>query len=277
VNNQPNTIVAKMEARSLEIHPRAQRRVNQARLKELRENFDLDVVGAIHAVQKVIDGKVHTYVVDGQHRVKTLLALGLGEWQVTVLIHSDVTTDARAAELFLDLNHCTNVSCYSKFQNELVACHSPAVEITRLVEARGLKISTYPGDGLVRCVNALKAAYAHDSGSSLINALDCILAAWGQCAAGLDGHVIEGLAQVYATFTDAVDTPSMIRRLGQYPGGATGILGAARGMRVFRRQPVAACVAEVIVDAYNAKRTTRRLERVEYQEVRKQEARRGRA
>ena len=119
ITTNRNTRIVQMEARELEIHPHAQRKINQAKLKEMRENFDLDAVGVIHAVQQMVKGKLHTYVVDGQHRVKNLLALGLGEWLVEVVVHSDVTDDARAAQLFLELNNRASVSAYSKFQNEV--------------------------------------------------------------------------------------------------------------------------------------------------------------
>jgi hypothetical protein len=255
------TKIVQMEARELEIHPHAQRKINLAKLKAQREKFDIDAIGVIHAVQYVVKGKLRTYVVDGQHRVKNLLALGLGEWLVDVMIHLDVTDDARAAQLFLELNDRANVSAYSKFRNEVIGGLSPAVDIAKLLESRGLTISTHPGEGLVRCVHALKIAYALDEGRSLTTALDTILAAWGPAAGGLDGYVVQGIALVYAGSNGSIDRTSMVRRLGQFAGGGVGILGAARGRKAFRHQaPIADCVAEVVVDAYNVKRTTRRVE-----------------
>ncbi len=255
-----NTTLVKMEARTLEIHPYAQRRVNQQKLKEMRENFNLDSIGVIHAVRCVVDGKTYLWVVDGQHRLKNLLALGLGEWLVDVMIHENVTTTAGAARLFLELNNKATISSYSTFTNQVTAGMGAAVHIARIVKALGLSVTPNPGDGRLRCVGALTTAYEYDEGASLFAALDTILRAWGPGAAGLDGNVIQGLAQVYASFAGAVDRKAMVKRLAQFAGGALGLLATARGRKLFRKVSLPTCLAEVVVETYNVKRTTKRLE-----------------
>jgi len=249
----------KVEARSLRIHPHAQRDLVLSKLKKLRETLDLDAIGVLHGVEYEINGVTAIWIIDGQHRLRALMDHGFGEWMVEVKIHLDATDDARASELFLRLNDRSPVSPYDKFKNEMTANHPDAVGIVNVLRARGLKVSRTTGDGNVCCVNALKKLHT-DGGKTLVLTIDTILSAWGRTAAAVEGKIIEGLGMVYGRYNGSVDQQAMVKKLAKYPGGAPGLIGDAKGVMNFRRSTLSHCVAEVIIERYNSGRKAGRLE-----------------
>jgi hypothetical protein len=260
VKRTPKTKIVQIEAQQLRIHPLAQRQLVPARLRALTADMDLDAVGVFHAVEYAIDGEHGIWIIDGQHRLRALLELGLGEWVVEVKIHTDVKDNATASSLFLKLNDRSPVSPVDKFENEVRAGFGPAVAIVELLRARRLKIGRAIGDGLVCCVTALKNLYAADGGKSLGLTLDMALGSWGHKAEAVEGKLLEGLGLLLKMHGENIDLAALAKKLAKYPGGPSGLLGNAKGLRLIRRAPLARCVAEVVAETYNANRTTGRLE-----------------
>jgi len=259
--NTPKTKMVRMEAQALHVHPHAQREMRPSWLKTLTATLDLDGIGVFHAVQYEIPGRgTGPWVVDGQHRLEALMNHGFGEWVVDVKLHLDITDDAGAAALFLMLNNRKAVNPYDKFTNEVTAGNPTACGVLKLVTARGIKVTKEPGDGKVRCITALQRVYDLDGGVVLTHALDTILAAWGRSEAGLDGKIVEGLGILFKTYGDAIEHPALVKKLAKYAGGASGVLGDARGMRRHRNAPVPRCIAEVVVDLYNIGRRSGKLD-----------------
>lgn len=262
MTNKPKSVVKRMEARELLIHPIAQRKILPSKVKRLKEDFDLDAIGVIHAIQRTVDGKVRTEVIDGQHRIIALNDLDLGEWLVDVKIHLDVTDDAGACRLFLHLNDRSPVSAYDKFENEVHAGIAEAVAIVSATRKHGLKINRSGADGTIICVNALKRVYCECGAAVLDSVLQIALAAWGKSSLAVDGKFISGLALVLSRYEDVIDTPVLIRKLAKYNGGPDCLIGAGLGLRALRKASVPRCIAEVIVAAYNSGRQTHKLDPV---------------
>jgi hypothetical protein len=253
------TKVVEIEAQSLCIHPRAQRALVPRKLKKLVREFDLDAVGSIHAVQYEIDGTVAIWIIDGQHRWRALMDLGLGEWKIKVVIHLDVTTDARAHALFLKLNDRTAVSSFDKFMNGLGAGCPTEVGVERIAREHAFKITSQTADGCLACVAVLCRLYETNDGEALAATLDTIITAWGRTAAACEGKVIEGLGMVYEYYSDSIDRPALIKKLAKYPSGPSRLLGDARGLRELRKLTLPRCVAERIIDTYNSGRRVGKL------------------
>jgi len=251
-----------MEARELSIHPIAQRKVLPSKVKRLKDDFDLDAIGVIHAIQRTVDGKVRTEVIDGQHRIIALNELELGEWPVDVKIHLDVTDDAGACRLFLHLNDRAPVSAYDKFENEVHAGIVEAVAVTSLARKHGLKIARCGDDGTITCVNALKRVYCEHGAAVLDSTLQTALTAWGKSSSAVEGKVLLGLALVLSHYDGTIDTAVLIKKLAKFSGGPTRLVGAGLGLRSVRKAAVPRCIAEVIVEAYNSGRQTHKLDPV---------------
>lgn len=252
----------KMRADALAIHPYAQREHSNAHIKRIREHLDLDAIGTIHGVEYPINGKTGPWVVDGQHRILALLEEGLGEWEVNVAIHVDVKNDARASELFLSLNQRLAVGPYDKFLNEVKAGHDVAVGIVDISKVFGLSISKNSADGMLACPASLKKAYKHDGGRSLQRALAILTQAYGKKASALEGKLIEGMALVTVANNGNLDEPSLIKKLAKYPGGASALIGDAKGRMQFHRGSLVRSVAATVVDTYNSGRRSDKLEAI---------------
>lgn len=256
----PNTEIVRVEAQSLFVHPEAQKKLVPAKVKQIAANLDLDAIGVFHAVRYERNGKHGLWLIDGQTRRQALIDVGFGEWLVCVQVHLDVKDDARASQLFLELGHRSAISPFDQFANEVRARHPDAVGVVGAAEAHGLKVERGTGDGKVCCVNALKNLWNIDGGQSLNRALDVITTAWGRSAAALEGKLIEGIGLVCSTYDGSLDGPALTKKLAKYHGGASGLLGVAKGLRDVRKATLSRCIAETVVEAYNTGRRSGRLD-----------------
>lgn len=256
-----NTKVIRVQARELRIHPTAQRLLVPSRLRELARDLDLDAIGDLHAVEYVIDGVKGIWVVDGQHRLRTLMDEDLGDWMVDVVVHLDKQDDASASDLFLKLNNRLSIHPFDKFDQARKAGRAAAVGITDIAQHFELKIDRQSRDGQISCVGVLDRVYALDrEGAALRLALETLIAAWGRTASAVEGPLVEGLALLYHTFNGTIERPALVKKLAKYPGGPSALIGDARGLRKTRHATVPRCVAEQITAAYNAGRRVGRLD-----------------
>lgn len=255
-----NTERMRLRVDNLRIHPIAQRRVVPATLKKILGRLNLDAIGTIHVVRYAIDGEAAYWVVDGQHRVAALVKEGFGEWQVDVCYHSEVKDHAGAARLFLDLNTRASTHPFDKFVNEVEAGEEAAVAVSNIVKDHGFRVERFNSDGTIACVNTLKAIYARGGAHALNSTLGIASTAWGHTSAAVEGKVLEGLGLVCSHYNGELDKGAMAKKLAKYPGGATALLGAAKGMKQHRPASLARCVGEIVVEMYNKGRRAEKLE-----------------
>lgn len=254
------TKIIRIEAERLRIHPFAQREITKAKLKAMRAELDLDAIGVLHAVEYEINGETAYWIIDGQHRQKALVEEGLGEWQVEVKVHLDVKDDARASELFLKLNQRASVHPFDKFLNAVKAGRPAAVAITNIAATHQLRVERTSRDGLICCVTILEKIFNFDDGDALNATLQTIIAAWGRTAAAVEGTVIGGLGLIFKTYNGSIDRPALVKKLAKYPGGASGLIGDARGLRKVKHASISRCIADQIIDIYNVGRSSNRLD-----------------
>ena len=245
-----------LPATDLQIHPLAQRESSPSKLRNIMENFDLDAVGTLHAVYYEIDGELAHWVVDGQHRANALKLLGLGDWKVNVEVHP-CDNDECASRLFLKLNNRAPVPAYFKFVNELQAGEEVALGVVRVLDKHGLEVARQIGDGKVVAVTANKSIYANLGENILDDTYTLIIEAWGRIPDALEGKLVEGVASVLNTYNGEIDYGVLRKKLAKYPGGASGILGDAKGLRRIRGGSLASNIAETLVETYNRGRRKR--------------------
>jgi hypothetical protein len=256
----PKTKMVRVRADALAIHPHAQRQLIPATLKKRLADLDLGALGTFHVVEYSIKGERKQWVVDGQHRLRVLLDKGYGELVLDVVVHLDVTNDAGAHDLFLKLNNRASIAPFDTFANELGKGDSVAVGVARLADKYGIQIARGTGDGKITCVAALKRLFAHDEGKALDITLGTVVTAWGTKAAALEGKLVEGIGLVFGKYNGTVDQAALVKKLSKYPGGASGVIGDAKGMMEYRRTSLARCVAERVIEAYNSGRKGTKLE-----------------
>jgi len=254
------TEVMTVLAQDLVPHPRVQRRLNEAKVKKLMADADLDAIGTMHAVRYPIEGVTRDWQIDGNHRRNMLINLGLGEWPVELMVHLDVKEDARAADLFLKLNNRFVVDAFDRFEQAFIAGHSEAVGAQDVAERHGYVISKSNGNGHLSCVQSLQRLWSADGGVTLDATLGTIVEAWGHTAASSEGKLIEGLGLLYRRYGAEIDRPALVTRIAKYPGRASALLGDAKGHRQLRRMSMTRSVAESIRTTYNAQRRAHKLD-----------------
>lgn len=253
--------IVRIAAQELRIHPTAQRNIVPSKLKQLIENLDLDAIGVLQAIEGTIDGERGIWIIDGQHRQKALLARGLGEWMVDVCVHLDVDTASRASEVFLKLNDRASMHPMDKFENRVRALDPIAVGVMQCIAERELKLARSTADGVLSCVNALYDLYKVDDGVSLKNTLDTVISAWGRSAAALEGKLLTGIGIVYTVFDGKVEKGTLEKKLAKYSGGASAILGDAKGLRArLKSRTLSRTVADVVIECYNSGKRSGKLD-----------------
>lgn len=233
--------------RNLTLDPRAQRAVVGPQLKRLVKNFDLDKVGILTV--SVRDGI--PYVVDGQHRWRAAVEKGLGDTKVKCEVFRDLSLEQEAA-LFLSRNDAALVSAIDKFRVGLTKKDQDCLGVKAILDDYGCEVGTKAAYGCVSCPDTVLRIYRGDNGVLLREVLDTVTNSWGTGGDALEHTVLKGTSQVLSRYNGEIDRAQLVKKLAKYPGGASGLIGNARGLS--RMKPglsVTKAAAESILDTYN--------------------------
>lgn len=228
--------------------------------------FDPEALGVVHLSHRK-DGTYHP--VDGNRRVhatRKFLGEGANGQRIQAVVYEGLSR-AEEAQLFVMLNNNRPVTRIEKFMKAVRAGFPTEAAINRIVESVGLKISPAKQDRYISAVGTLMLVYrgfsetsrmATENGKSveaqpelLRSVLGIINSAWGGTADSLDGCIIEGLGRLLVARQRVLSIPDLIKKLAQYPGGAGGIIGKARGRRDIMGGRIGPNVADVIIEFYN--------------------------
>lgn len=250
----------------LHIDPSAQRKLSTQWVREHVDVFDVDQLGYI-VVNRRADGK--WYIVDGQHRVELMRAVGWGDQ----LIHAELfesLSQREEAKLFNARNDRRAVRRYDHFRISVTAGDQQACDITSIVASVGLVISDQQTNGSITAVDKLEKIYqgggiasSHEGRSALLRTLTTIRNAWGDSPAGFNGALLRGIGLVQLRYNGEIDQKALATKLAPIKGGAPGLLGNARALREMNGRPVHHCIASIVVDVYNRSRRNGKLEQWE--------------
>lgn len=226
--------------------------------RKLSEGFNPEGIG-VPIVSRRNDG---TYVwLDGQNRGELMRRAGWGDQKIQCRVFYGLTL-AQEASLFLVHNDNRRVMPIHKFLARVTAEDPTAVNIVRIAKRVGWEVSDRGGDGAVAAVVALEKVFLmdrkddHPGGDVLETVLRTVTEAWGFKSEAADGRILQGLGALFNRFGDSVNRATLVQKLAVFPAGPSGVLGKARGMQQFQGGTVGHCVAEVVVNAYNARRRT---------------------
>lgn len=247
----------------LHIDPEAQRALSPGWVKARISKFDVEQLGYI-VVNKRSNGML--YVVDGQHRVELMRAVGWGDQKIHAECFSGLT-QADEAALFIARNDRKAVSRYSKFRVAVTAKEPMAMEIDKIVRAHGLVVSDQATDGHLCAVAALERVYngagiasPKEGPTALGKALKVTVQAWGKQTSSVNGKVIEALGMVFLRYNGNIKEPELIKKLAPIPGGAPGLLGKGRSQQDTLGRPLNHSIASIVVNLYNKGRHAGKLD-----------------
>lgn len=234
---------------------RAQRTLKPARVEQILAALDLEAFG--EPVLSSRDGRY--YIVDGQHRVRALAQFLGDDWEQATIkckVYQDMT-EQDEAKLFRQLNTVLRSTSYDLFKVGVTAGYEEETRIKSIVEAAGLHVSRSKDlSGAVSAISSLRKAYRL-SPKSLMFSLKLATESYGD--AGLEGAIIEGLAQLHNRYERALDDEITIHALSNARGGVKGILNGATKRRLTTGNTLPICVAAEAVEIINRYRKGKKL------------------
>lgn len=230
----------------------AQREFKQHRVDHLVSHFDLEQMGTPTVNHR---GGLY-YVIDGQHRVKALEAIGYGDQQVQCWLYQGLT-EAEEAEKFLKLNDSLAVDALPKFQAAITAGRPDETAVHRIVQGSGLRIGNLRQPRTVMAVATLLRIYRTGGPDVLRRTLRIAYESFGD--AGLDSLVISGIALLCQRFDGQVDDDAAIAQLSSIRNGVGGLMQQVAILGQQTGKQKTQCVAAATVDFYNKGRRSKRL------------------
>lgn len=222
----------------------AQRDLNTNRVNQMAADFDPEMIG--NPVVNLRDG--HYFIIDGQHRVEVLKAVGWGDQTVQCWAYTGLTEEEEA-DRFLKLSDTLTIDAFAKFRVGIKAGRETECEINRVVLANGLCVSRDALPGAIAAVGTLRRVYARSDSKTLGRTLRIARDSFGD--AGLDAAVLDGLGHLCARYNGELDEPAAIVKLAAVNGGANGLLGRAEQLRRSTASSKAVCVAAAAVEFIN--------------------------
>jgi hypothetical protein len=236
----------------MRVSPLAQRELNHSRVDRIVADFDLEQIGT----PTVNLRDEWAYVIDGQHRVEALKAIGWGDQQIQCWIYVGLT-EQEEAEKFLKLNDVLTVNAFAKFRIGVQAGRDEEVQIDRIVQVQGLKVSQDKSQGSISAVGTLRRIYTRSGPVVLARSLRIVRDAYGD--AGLEAAVIDGIALLCQRYNGELNDVRAVTKLANALGGVNGLLGKADNLRRQTGNRRGHCVAAAAVEIINSGRGGKKL------------------
>lgn len=237
---------------SMKVNPLAQREINPAWVDHIVANLDLEDLGT--PTVNLRDG--HYYIIDGQHRIAALKAMGWGDQQIQCWTYEGMT-EQEEAERFLKLNNVRVVPAMPKFKVSVAAERSRESDIDRIVRAAGLVVTHDKVPGAIGAVGTLARVYDRSGPKTLGRSLRIIRDAFGD--AGFEAAVIDGIGHLCQRYNGQLEDDVAVQRLGAMHGGVKGLLNKAAVIRQQTGGTRGDSVAAAAVETYNRGRGGKKL------------------
>lgn len=231
----------------MSVSPLSQRDLNLNRVDHIVATFDLEQIGT--PTVNLRDGLF--WIIDGQHRIEALKAIGWEDQQVQCWTYEGLTEEDEA-EKFLKLNDYLTVNALAKFRVSVQAGRTVECDIDRIVRALGLVVSADKVPGAIGAVGTLRRVYDRAGAAVLRQTLTTVRDAYGD--PGLEAAVIDGIGLFIHRYGSEIDLAAAVTRLKSAHGGSHGLLGKAENIRRATGNQKNHCVAAAAVEIINAGR-----------------------
>lgn len=182
-----------------------QRPLDPIRVRNMAESFDPDALGTLTVSLRLAGGH---WVIDGQHRVAMLRAMGWDDQQAPCLVHTGLTPEDEA-RIFQKANSARRPGALALFRAGVKAGEPIATDIDRIVKSLGLEVRPGNADGNLQAVTALVKIYTKAGSDYLEPVLRIIRGAWGLESGSYQAEILQALALVLKRYGDAVDHDKM--------------------------------------------------------------------
>lgn len=238
----------------LTIDPRVQRKegVHAGRAQQIADNLTPAALGAF-TLSRRDNGSL--IVLDGAHRGEACRLAGYAE-PVHALVYEGLTL-AQEAAVFNLLNTFRQPSFISRTLARVVAGDKEATRIVATIEHHGWAIGVDSDNGTFAALHAAERVYRNGAGALtagaypevLDRAIGALTAAWRHDRESAHQMVVLGLGQLYARFSDGIDTGVLALKLAQERPYS--IIGYAKALHSSQGGTTPAAFAKVVVGIYN--------------------------
>ncbi len=236
----------------MKLNPLAQRQLKQYHVDHLVANLNLEELGTPTVNRR--DGS--WYIIDGQHRIEALRAIGWGDQQIECWTYEGLTSEDEAAK-FRTLNKRLTVASLDDFRIAVHAGDPVDSDIDRIVRAQGLVVSLDNVPGAIGGVGTLRRVYLRSDGKTLGRALRIDRDAYGD--PGMQAAVIDGLGYLCQRYNGSLNDDEAVKKLAAAHGGVNGLLGKAEQLHKRMGTAKGQCVAAAAVETINRGRGGKKL------------------
>lgn len=235
-----------------------QRTISDSRVKSIIKNFNKNAIGV---VTLSIRENGDLYVIDGQHRIEALKALGKGSEEINAIVFFDLSI-ADEAELFVIMNEGrTKPKRYDLHKASVSSGDVAANEINNILASYGLQPGDRPGFNIVRAVGTLHKVHAKVGKERLDSVIKVLLDANGSYSTSFQAEYITAVAAIFVQYNniDKARLSNAIKTLGNPDMVVMKASNAAPNSKPFSK---IISLASIMIDAYNYRLTKNRLDKV---------------
>ncbi len=225
--------------------PVAQRELKQARVDKLVANFELEQMGNPTVNER--DGWF--WIIDGQHRVEALRALGFADDVLQCWTYVGLSEE-QEAEKFLKINDYLALTVFDRFTKGVTSGDDAACEISRVVLANDCVVSKDKVPGGIRCVGTLLRIHSRAGSVVLGRTLRIIRDAYGD-AGFRQSAVVDGIGHLCGRYDGQLDEVKAVAQLSNAHGGFNGLLAQAEILHRKTGGQKGQCVAAAAVEIIN--------------------------
>lgn len=234
------------------VWPNAQRPIRPGHLKTLCDNFNPDLFDPVH-VTAVVKAPNLRHVIDGWHRRTMMEKLYGSSEQVPCIVHDDCTTEARAAEIFREINKARRApTAVEDFKVGVTEGCQVNVEVDRSVRKIGFHISATPEGKGISAVAALMYCRHRYGLRPLDSALVVLRDTWESDRNAFQAPLISGYSAFLFEYPGA-DRDRLKSRIGKKFSPGSLVL-AAKAAKQASNRPLAHEVKQTLVNYYNSGR-----------------------
>lgn len=220
-----------------------QRPFDATRVERLASDFKADKLGVIIVSSR--DGKL--YVLDGQTRVGAARKV---KWhgKLNAIVWTGLTVEEEA-DMFITHNDSKAVSAFDKFRVRVTRADSVPVAISDILREHGWTLMTGTHDGSFAAVVAAEKIATRWGLPLFVKVIRTVTNAWGHKSAGVNGTVIQGIAEFYAFYGEKASEDRTTKNLEKVR--PTTLLSESKVVSVAYGKPRAFGVAALIQRTYN--------------------------
>jgi hypothetical protein len=243
----------------MKVHPVRQRQLKRAWVDARVDHFNPEALAQVTLNHTTEDDTY--WVIDGQHRVALMRAVGWGDQNMEARVYENLTPE-QEANLFLLRNDARAVDPLNKFLVAVEAGWAAESDIQRILNANGVAVGRKRGRHRLTAVGAVHYIYDLDV-TLLAKVVQSIHGALPDHPCPWDSVLIYSVGMVFHRYNGGIDVPEMIEVLAHTPGGLRGLTQKATLIRDTHGGDARNAHAAAIVELVNAKRGKAKRKRVE--------------